>query len=60
MESGGSKGGVYIVGRCFMDKWADRYMVALGIYTPFSTGNLLLAKTYCIFAGKTLIWLYER
>jgi hypothetical protein len=43
-----------------MDKWADRYMVALGIYTPFSTGNLLLAKTYCIFAGKTLIWLYER
>jgi hypothetical protein len=42
-----------------MDKWADRYMVALGIYTPFSTGNLLLAKTYCIFAGKTLttgIW----
>jgi hypothetical protein len=53
MESGGSKGGVYIVGRCFMDKWADKYMVETGIYTPFSTGNLHLAKTYCIFAGKT-------
>jgi hypothetical protein len=53
MEGGGGEGDVYIVGGCFMDKWADRYMVEPEINTPFSTGNLHLAKTYCIFAGKT-------
>jgi hypothetical protein len=60
MESGGSKGDVYIVGGCFMDKWADRYIAEIGINTPFPQEICTLQKLIVYLQAKRKHQIYGK